>query len=169
MNSKNLSFIIITALLIFSCSKEKKKVEPEIQNSKQEEVIEKTFLNQLIDVRDVNRSFTDGYHVEKFGMQKVNDSIYGFVFKLSDSVLPETVEKYSVGLTGFNSEKKENFKGSFNPIIDKIEGNKYVILKRKMENYQHFDSIDVYIYARKNWKASGRIGSFKVRDILFEE
>ena len=43
------------------------------------------------------------------------------------------------------------------------------MLKILPTDWKYMDSIDFYIYARKDWKASGRLGGIKIRDILLEE
>ena len=58
---------------------------------------------------------------------------------------------------------------SFNPELTKKGDGKYIIVERVIDDMSYFDSIIPYIYKRKDWKGSGELGRFIVRDILFEE
>jgi hypothetical protein len=128
-----------------------------------------TFESRLLDLRAVNLKFNDNFKVEKFGMLKVNDSVFSFVFKLNEETTNEEVQKFSIGIVGYDSNLKDPYKASFSPDIEKIDGNKYLIMTRKINQTRYFDSLEVYTYARKNWEATGRINSIKLEDILFEE
>ena len=159
---------LVLLLLIVGCKTEKKEKTIEIVSTPIEKT-ESPFEKKLLDLRNVNKKFIDGFVVEKFGMQKIKDSIYTFVFKLNDSINEQTLNKYSIGIKGFDSDLKKDYRSSFSPNLKIIEGNKYIVQRRKLINIKHFDSIDVYIYERKNFKKSGRLGEIKIRNILFEE
>lgn len=92
-----------------------------------------------------------------------------FVFKLNDSTTRETVEAYSLGLRAFDLTLEKPLSMSFNPTLEIIDGNKYVIVTRVINKNKYFDSLNVYIYKRKDWKGSGSLGNFKIKDILFED
>lgn len=125
------------------------------------------FADELIDLRDVNQQFTSQLKVEKFGIQRINDSVIGFVFQLDPSTSEATVAKYSYGVKGFYSESPKPYRSSSSPNMETIKNEKYIILRNKV-NITYFDSLDVYIYKRKNWKESGRLGGIKIKDILIK-
>lgn len=160
--------IILILLIIVSCKNEK-------DNSNQSNIKEQTtvsapsFEKQLLDFRDVNVQFTPEYKLKKFGLQKVNDTVFNFVFQLDEVTTAETVEKYSIGVKGFDNELEKPFRSSYNPILKTIEQNNYIFLKSGLDDIRYFDSLDVYIYKRKDWKGSGRLGGVKIRDIYFKE
>ena len=161
-------FIILTVivLLVFGCNSEKKKSDiPEINTENSTKTL--TFQSELIDLRDVNLSFTEDYTVEKFGMQKLNDSIYHFVLKLDQNVTNEVVEKYSIGFRGYYDSENIQFPSS--PLLETKDDGKYIIVRRKVKVTNYLDSLDMYIYDRKNWKGSGKLGQIRVKDILFEK
>lgn len=126
------------------------------------------FENDLLDLRDINDKLNDNLKVDKFGMQKINDSIFAFVFKLDNQTTGETIKQYSFGIKGYSSELDAPFLSNFSPILSVVENQKYLVLKRKIKNTRYFDSLDIYIYERKNWKKSGKLGGIIIRDILFE-
>lgn len=174
MKMRNPFLYILLIILVFNCKSEKKEVQ-----STSDETIEAKkdplqqsksfkFESKLLDVRGIKQEFNENLKVNKFGMQYVNDSIYAFVLNLDPSTLEETVSNYSFGVKGHYSESETPFKTTFSPEMTTIGNEKYVILRRKINKIKYFDSLDIYIYRRKNWKASGRLGSIKVKDILFE-
>lgn len=172
--------IILYSLILFvtfGCKSDKKEkpnavksdIKSEEGQSKREELKLSSFERRLLDLRDVNKQFNEAFKIEKFGMLQLEENLYGFVFKLDENTTEGTVEKYSVGIKGFNREIDSTFRASFAPEIKTRNNKKYLILTRKLEKEKYFDSLDVYIFERKNWKASGRLGTIKIRDIFFEK
>lgn len=168
-------FTLALILSLLACKEEKKDSINKDQNitNEEAEVVETTkkdnsFEDKVMDLRDIKLQFNDVYKFEKFGMLKQNDSAYSFVFKLDDSTLKEEVEKYSIGIIGYDSSISKPFKASFNPELKIKQENKYIILTRVIKQTRYFDSIDVYMYKRKDWKASGRISSIKIKEVLFD-
>ena len=163
---------ILISLLVFSCKGDKKESNAD-QNLNQEQNIEneaKTFENSLIDLRDVDQEFIEGYKVSRFGVRKENDSTYFFALKLDENTTKEVVETYSVGARAFNSESEEKtLVRGYSPNLELRDNDKYLLLKVLPTNWKYMDSIDFYIYARKDWKASGRLGGVKIRDVLIEK
>lgn len=167
-------FILLMAIAFIACKSDKKnesgeanQPDPETVEIKVESESEK-FEKSLLDYREMAESYAVDFPVEGFGMQKFNDSIFGFVFKVGNAVTTGVVEKYSIGLKGYHQKSDKPYAKSASPDLTTIGGNNYVIIKRKIDNIKYFDSLDTYIYTRANWKASGRIGGFKIKDILFE-
>jgi len=162
--------LIIILFSVVSCKTDNNKNVEDIEsnNSLKQNPIS-TFEESLLDVRTVNEKFTDQYQVEKFGIKKQGDSLIGFVFKLDDNTTSGTVEAYSLGIRVFDKTLEEPLAMSFNPFLEEIEGHKYVIVKRVITETKYFDSISTYIYKRKDWKGSGRLGGFKINDIFFED
>ena len=167
--------LLLGFLMIASCKSEKKETDPETEEQSTEEAViaednRTAFFKRLIDVREVNRDFIEGYSVSDFGMLQMNDSLYAYVFKLGPEVVQETVNSYSVGVKGFESSDDKPFSLSFSPELSVKDGENYIIMpSAKLTERKYFDSLDVYIYARNNWKESGRLGGFKVIDVLFIE
>lgn len=164
---------IMSLFILLSCNNNKKSEKtnnPQIDDPKQTEIQKRelTFEDRLLDVRDIKDRFNDDLIVDKFGMQKFNDSIFAFVFKLDNQTKDEVVKRYSLGLKGYSHEQEQPFLSNFSPDLSNIEGGKYIVLKRKIKNIRYFDSLDVYIYERKNWKKSGKLGDLMIHDILFE-
>ena len=91
-----------------------------------------------------------------------------FVFKLDNRTTEKTVEAYSLGIRIFDQELPETLNLSFHPEVSKIEGRNYLILGHKIRGANYYDSLDVYIYKRKDWKSSGRLGEIKIKDVLFK-
>ena len=169
----NLVVSLFAVVLLMGCKADKKEDSVKVVDSNKEEpaqIEEKnlTFEDKLLDYRDVNRQFVEGYSVEKFGIQKINDSIFGLVFKLDNATTSSTVDAYSIGVKIFDLSLEKPMSSSFHPNIKEIEGSKYVVLPRKFTKLDGMDSLDVYVYNRKNWKGSGRLGSFKIRDVVFK-
>jgi hypothetical protein len=158
-------------LLILSACKNNTKEENTSSQSKTLETAKQptTFEDNLIDLREINQQFLIGYKVEKFGVQKLNDSIYEFVFKVDKNTTAETVNMYSVGIKAFDSYLDKPLLFSRSPELKSIEENKYIFIKNNFKNIKYLDSIEAYIYARNNWKASGKLGAIKVKDIFFED
>lgn len=162
---------MIVLLLLSSCKSEKKEsikdseIKQETTNNENQRLFEKS----LIDLRDVGQEFIEGFEVKKFGINKVNDSTLFYVLKLSESTLEETVQKYSVGSKAYNNDSdKIILSRSYSPSIKYRDDEKYLLLRILPTNWTYMDSIDFYIYARKDWKSSGRLGGVKIRDVLIE-
>ena len=163
-------FLIAILASVLSCKTDNNKNKETNENINSiEQTSKSTFEEALLDIREVNEKFNDQYKVEKFGIQKQGDSLIGFVFKLNDSTSKETVEAYSLGIRVFDRTLEKPLEMSFNPFLKEIEGQKYVIATRIITETKYFDSISAYIYKRKDWKGSGRLGGFKIRDILIED
>ena len=165
-------FILIVLVLIFACKTDKKAEENNGGTNKKYSPLgvqnTNTFEKSILDLRIVNKKFNDQYRVEKFGMLKNNDSIYSFVFKLDNNTTEQTVEAFSMGIRIFDATLSTPLNLSFNPVIENIEGGNYLILSHKLKGVNYFDSLDVYIYKRKDWNSSGRLGQLKIKDVLFE-
>tara|TARA_R110002012_G_scaffold283090_2_gene473165 strand:- start:113984 stop:114505 length:522 start_codon:yes stop_codon:yes gene_type:complete len=166
-------FILFMAITFVACKSDKKEVNETVEEDVEQVLppakLINSFEDKLLDFRDVKLKFNDSYTVEKFGMLKQNDTVFSFVFKLGDDTEKLEVEKYSIGVVGYDSKVSDPFRASFNPELEIKDNKKYLILTREIGETRYFDSIDVYTYKRKDWKASGRLGGFKVRDILFED
>jgi hypothetical protein len=157
--------------LCFSCKETGNNETTNVKKEDEAKVVKKSnFENSLLDYRTINSSFNEGYKFTNFGVKKNSNESFGFVLKLSPEVSSETVESYSVGFTGYSENLEKPFKFSSHPVITTKNDQNYVILNKKIpSNLRYFDSVELYIYKRKDWKSSGRIGGFKVFDILFEE
>tara|TARA_R100001377_G_scaffold82768_1_gene63482 strand:- start:312 stop:833 length:522 start_codon:yes stop_codon:yes gene_type:complete len=164
-------FILLIAITFIACKSDKNNenadVNETVSDSTKPEAV--SFEQSLLDYRDVNERFLDNYKVEKFGIQKTNDSLIGFVFKLNDSTTNETVEAYSLGIRGFDRNLKKPLLMTFEPVLSEIDGSKYIIATKVVDEVKYFDSISAYIYKRKDWKGSGNLGGFKVLDILLDD
>ena len=163
---------ILIVSLIFNCKSGEKDNSTAIEVSENQSVSEpelNTFESQLLDFRNVDRSFNTQLKVTKFGVQKLNDSTSNFVFKLDPATDIAIAESFSYGIKSFYYEAELPLKTSFSPKVRKIDGNKYIILRNKAKDITYFDSLYVYIYERKNWKGSGELGNLKIKDILIEE
>jgi len=171
MKKTLIALIIIP--IIFGCKSDKKKDENYPVDSQNDISTElkntKTFESSILDLRTVNEKFNDQYGVEKFGMLKSDDSTYSFVFKLDNDTTAETVEAYSLGIRIFDAELNAPLNLSFHPEIKNIEDNNYLVLSNKLKGAKYFDSLDVYIYKRRDWKTSGRLGQIKIKDVLIEK
>lgn len=170
MNYK-LGFILIL-FGFMSCKKSEKPSVNEIKNVPSDKIEINKFEQSLLDLKDINVKFNDSFQINRFGALKKNDSIYAFVFRLNDNITENLVNKYSIGLRAYSFElgdKVNHFKSNFTPNLTKKQGGKYIILKQKINNIRYFDSIEAYIYKRRNWNASGRLGTIIIKDILLEE
>lgn len=165
---KKIALVILIFFIVVSCKKENNKSN-QITTTEQPTNMISSFEKELLDLRDVKTQFTPEYKLKKFGLQKVNDTVFNFVFQLDESTTSETVEKYSIGVKGYDKELEKPYRSSHNPVLKTIEQNNYIFLKSGLDDIRYFDSLDVYIYKRKDWKGSGRLGSVKVRDIYFKE
>tara|TARA_R110000850_G_scaffold104982_1_gene215733 strand:- start:195 stop:713 length:519 start_codon:yes stop_codon:yes gene_type:complete len=167
-------FILLMAITSIACKSDKKNENGEESPSSSETVQMKVesesekFEKSLLDYREIAESYAPDFPVQGFGMQKFNDSTFAFVFKVGNIVTNEVVEKYSIGLKGYHQNSDKPYTKSASPSLTTIGNNGYVIIKRKIENIKYFDSLETYSYTRDNWKASGKIGDFKLKDILFE-
>lgn len=165
-------FILFMTITFIACKSDKNNENFEVNKTDTELVLPnsdtKNFEDSLLDYRDINESFLENYKVEKFGIQKTNDSLIGFVFKLNDDTLNETVLAYSMAILIYDRtlEKPQHF--SFNPKIKEIGNSKFIIENKVLNNMTYFDSLDLYIYKRRDYKSSGKLGSFRIRDILFK-
>jgi hypothetical protein len=167
-------FVLLMAIAIIACKSDKKNetsIEQEtIEDSEvQVEKIDNTFESKLLDLRDVKAQFGNDYKIEKFGVNKINDSIYGFVFKLDPNTTSETVKAYSIGVKCYDVNLKEPLRFSHSPELKNVDGNRYIELTQNLKKITYLDSIEFYNYTRNDWKSSGRISTFKVRDVLFED
>ncbi len=163
--------LIITCAFLIACKSEKKENK---QNNTETKVnfvsVKKNKLEEkLVDVRNVDKAFNFELKVESFGVEKVNDSIFNFVFKIDPTTKKETVSQYSYGIRGFSPDSEKPYLRTNSPDITIVDNSKYIILRNMLKEIRYFDSLDVYIYKRKDWKSSGRLGSIKIYDILLEE
>ncbi len=161
-------FILLMVITFVACKSDKKNenlVNEDLELVKTD-VEKENFEESLLDYRDINERFLDDYKVQKFGIQKKGDSLISLVFKLNDSTTKETVEAYSLGVRGFDRTLKKPLLMTFEPVLSEIDGGKYIIATKVIEDVKYFDSISAYIYKRKDWKGSGNLGGFKVKDIL---
>lgn len=168
---KKVFYAILLLIIIVSCKDEKAKNVGNESLIKEDAVstTPSSFENELLDLREIKLQFTPEYKLKKFGLQKINDTVFNFVFQLDQSTKAETVEKYSIGVKGFDEKLEKPFRSSYNPILKTIEANNYIFLKSGLDDIRYFDSLDVYIYKRKDWKGSGRLAGVKIRDIYFKE
>src|SRR5690606_2407084 len=142
---KNGLFILLLAVSFVACKSDKKNDNIQTENIDSETADEtENFENSLLDYRDINERFLDDYKVQKFGIQKTNDSLIGFVFKLNDSTSSATVEAYSLGIRVFDRTLAEPLSMSFHPILKEIEGDKYIIVSRVITETKYVDSISAY-------------------------
>lgn len=171
MNYKVGCIIILLAFL--SCKNEEKTSPKELNNEPESKIILETnkFENSLLSLKDVNLKFNDSFEIKRFGALKKNDSVFSFVLRLDDNVTQKQVKKYSIGLRSYSFELNDtkHLKNDFTPNLKTKQGAKYIILNQKINKIRYFDSIEAYIYKRKDWKASGRLGTIIIRDILLEE
>mgnify|MGYP000353800189 CR=1 FL=1 len=162
-------------LIIFSCKNEEKTQNTEIKETKPSKVLEvNNFEKSLLSLKDVNVKFNDSFKIKRFGAKKKNDSVYAIILRLDENVTEEQVRKYSIGLRSYSFELELNdsvnsLKRDFSPKITKKQGAKYIMLNQKINGIRYFDSIEAYIYKRRDWKASGRLGTIIIKDILLEE
>ena len=158
---------IIALIALLSSCKDEAKTDNGIDISEQSGP---TYDDQLFDLRLVNKRFNEDLFVEEFGVDKVNDSIYKLVLKLDSNTTRDAVLKYSLGVRGMNNTTYNNeLLGAYAPLLEEIDNKKYIRLRAVLPNTQYFDSLNFYIYARKNWKNSGMLGSFWIRDIMLVE
>ena len=127
--------LLVLVIVSVSCKTESKKetetsVYTEIKKPKTD-----LFDDQLLDIRSIDQEFVIGYRVQKFGMQKIKDSIYEFVFRLDNATSSTTVDAYSLGIRGFNADQKEPFTASFAPTLKLIDEGKYIMLRRNLIIY----------------------------------
>jgi hypothetical protein len=167
-------FVLLMAITFIACKSDKKNEStieqaPIEESEVQVEQTDNTLEAKLLDLRDVKAQFGGDYKIEKFGVNKINDSIYGFVFKLDPNTTSETVKAYSIGVKCYDSNLKEPLRFSHSPEIKYVDGSQYIELTQNLKKITYLDSIEFYNYTRNDWKSSGRIGTFKVRDVLFEE
>src|SRR5690606_3284627 len=164
-------FLFIITTFVFSCKSDKKDViKPEETNSENIETVKKPqYQDKLLDFREVNLQFNEDYKMKGFAMQKINDSVYAYVFELDNAVTPATVETYSIGTKAYSIDLKEPIKSSYSPNVETIDGKNYIIMRQKLTKITYIDSVEAYIYQRNNWKASGRLGTLKVKDILLND
>ena len=171
---KNMFYVIFLLVTFVSCKSDSKKEKPskmasEEQVTKTPEKV-KTYEDILLDLRPVNKNFNDDFVIEKFGVERINDSIYKLVLKLNPLTSNETVLKYSIGVKGVNNTTHSNkLLAVSSPEIEEIDENNYIKLRSVLPNTQYFDSLYFYIYERKNWKGSGKLGGFWIRDVLLIE
>lgn len=164
-------FILLLAISIVACKSDKNNEDVNTNDAEKVKANTETenFENSLLDYRDINERFLDDYKVQKFGIQKKGDSLISLVFKLNDSTTKETVEAYSLGVRGFDRILDKPILMTFEPDLSEINGGKYIIATKVIDNVKYFDSISVYIYKRQDWKGSGNLGGFKIKDILLED
>ena len=170
-------FLLTTFIFIAGCKSDKNSDKNKI--SEPTEILEdieakkpksesQIFESKLVDYRELDNRFNKNMEVHAFGIQIPNDSTMAFVFRLNKSTIDGEVEKYSFALKGFYNDNTNIFRASFNPSIKKIGDNKYIQLWHKKANIKYFDSLQVFIYERNNWKNSGKLGGFTFSDILIE-
>ena len=158
--------IALTILAMYTCKQEKSDVKND--TTVISTLYENQFEKKLIDLREVKLKFNDYFEVEKFGMLKKSDTVYCFVFKLNDETENTTIDNYSIGIRAYDLELSEPLNLSFHPQVEEIDGGKYILLEQKIVETSYFDSLDVYIYKRKDWESSGRLGEIKIKDILLK-
>ncbi|WP_431108151.1 hypothetical protein [Winogradskyella poriferorum] len=165
-------FVLVGLIIITSCKSDTKSKLNIKDDSVEDQMLDrqaKAFQKTLIDYRGINEQFTESYQIKGFGIQKNKNNLIGFVFKLDSNSTESTVLKYSLGIRIYDRTLSGPRNMSFNPTITEKGSNKYIIVEKKIDDMTYFDSISVYIYKRKDWKGSGRLGGFMVRDILFKD
>ncbi|WP_418510448.1 hypothetical protein [Corallibacter sp.] len=158
-------FLIV--MFFFSC-KDGNKTS---QKNKKESTMN-SFEISLLDVRDVNVDFNPNYRIKKFGVLKSNDSVYSYVFRLNDDITKQEVLSHSIGVKAYSYELNKDVEfinKGFSPEIEEIEGGKYILLEQKILNIKYIDSLEAFIFSRGNYKASGKLGTIKIFDILLED
>ena len=167
---KILYFIVIIALLTSCKNESKNKIDKVLDARNESDKPITSYDDQLFDLRLVKKRFNEDLFVEEFGVDMINDSIYKLVLKLDSNTANDAVLKYSFGVRGMNNTTHNNkLLGAYAPRLEEIDNNKYIRLRAVLPDTQYFDSLNFYIYARKNWKGSGMLGSFWIRDIMLVE
>lgn len=170
-------FILLIAITFVACKSDKKNeninvIESSI-NTKDSLVLEKTesekFENNLIDYREIDKRFNEELIVDKFGIQIANDSTLAFIFRLNPSSIESAANNYSFAIKGFHNGNDKLFRGTYNPKVNNIGDAKYIQLWQEMIEIKYFDSLQVYIYEKNNWKGSGSLGEIMIKDILIED
>ena len=150
---KKVLSIVLILMLFISCKNDNKgkkttnKEPKEIEKEKQEERT-KTFMNDLIDYREIDRKFNQEYTLKSFGMNRINDSVYAYVFKLSDDTPKTTVESLSIGVKAYSDESEKPITSSYSPEIKTKDDGNYIIMPRNFQRIKYLDSIEFYTYAR---------------------
>ena len=168
-----LSTLVLTGLLI-SCGNEKKNAsetsgtEKDSLAAQELDAAVPKFESDLIDWREVDLNYNEEFGIQKFGMRRINDSVFAYVFRLKKDFNPDNILKYSIGIKAYLPDTEDFMRSSYSPEIQVIDNNSYLLMPHKFGKIRYLDSIESYIYARNNWKASGRLGTIKIRDILFE-
>ncbi|WCO01646.1 hypothetical protein [Psychroserpens ponticola] len=161
--------LIILNLLCFNCKNETKN-SSEITESEISKDILNDYDQKLLDYRKLDVLLNGNFKIEGFGMKKMPNGNHGFVFKLGDHTTNKIIDYYSIGLIGYSNESPQKpFEASLHPRLTTKQNNNYIILQRKIDKIRYFDSLDVYIYLRKNYKKSKRLGTVIIKDILFED
>lgn len=162
-----ITFSLLSTILCCKSDKQESKLGPsEDVNSPKN-----SFEGELLDFREVNDAFNPNYKLVSFGVQKHNDSIYSYVFGLDEGTKNEEVLAHSIGIKAYShelAEDKEYINKGFSPEIEIKQNKKYLILKQKISEIKYIDSLEAFIFARKNYKASGKLGVVKIYDILLE-
>jgi len=167
---KTLYFIVIIALLTSCKNESKNKIDKVLDARNESDKPITSYDDQLFDLRLVKKRFNEDLFVEEFGVDMINDSIYKLVLKLDSNTNNDAVLKYSFGVRAMNNTTHNNkLLGAYAPRLEEIDNNKYIRLRAVLPDTQYFDSLNFYIYARKNWKGSGMLGSFWIRDIMLVE
>ena len=174
---KRIVILIFLSVFIIGCKTDKKQESntvsgpievPEKKEDNKLKTESEMFESGLIDYRDILNQFNEDIEVESFGVQFANDSTMAFVFRLNESVNNNEIDKYSFAIKGFYNDNSDIFRASFNPSVKEIGNAKFIKLWHKRNNVKHFDSLQVYIYERNNWKNSGKLGGFTIRDVIME-
>ncbi|NQX86544.1 MAG: hypothetical protein HRT67_11695 [Flavobacteriaceae bacterium] len=160
---------LLIVVLLFSCGNKTEKKEDKVNNieTKKEKKVNK-YQESLKDYRTIDTLINNDFQVYGFGMKTHKPPKASFVFKVANTTKKESIEYYSVGLFGYNSEYDAPFKASGIPKLVEKEGQKYVVFQRDLKGIKYFDSLDIYFYKRKDYKTSGRLGQLLIEDILFQ-
>jgi hypothetical protein len=163
-----ITFSVFT--IILSCKSDKQNPTKPVTKNTEDKL--NSFEESLLDYRKINVNFNPNYNLISFGVKKHNDSIYSYVFGLNNEIKNEEVLAHSIGIKAYSHElleDKEYINKGFAPQIEIKENKKFLILKQNFSNIKYIDSLEAFIFTRKNYKASGKLGTVKVYDILLED
>lgn len=170
MRFKVLLTVFLLLTIIFSCESEKNKSRSTIAENVEKKL--NSFEESLLDYREVDDNFNSNYKLTSFGIKKHNDSIYSYVFGLNDETKKEEVLAHSIGIKAYSRELpkgKEYLNKGFAPKLEIKGKKKFLILKQNFSEIKYIDSLEAFIFTRKNYKASGKLGVVKIYDILLED
>lgn len=130
----------------------------------------KNLSDESFHFKSINGHFNDDFKFTGFGVNQQSNGMYQFALELHETTKPETVKKYSIGLKGYSSKLDKPFSFSVHPITKKINGKDHAFFGKKIpRDIAIFDSVNMYIYERKNWNKSGSLGEVTIGEIKLLE